>query len=104
MNQQAEGLQLPTECSHCGGDRLYVRRLSSWGGQGPYLLAGLGHFLHHAHFDVVVCANCGLTQFFAEPSARERLPCVEWSRLESPSHRSEDAQQVSCDPPKDNLP
>ena len=91
MSQPEEDPQLPTVCSRCGADGLYVRRLSSWGGQGPYLLAGLGHFLHHAHFDVVVCANCGLTQFFAEPSARKQLPNGDWTRLGSRSHSSEDA-------------
>ena len=92
MSQPEEDPQLPTSCSRCGADRLYVRRLSSWGGQGPYLLAGLGHLLHHAHFDVVVCAHCGLTQFFAEPSARKQLPHDFWRRLESRSDPSEHAE------------
>jgi predicted nucleic-acid-binding Zn-ribbon protein len=69
-------------CPHCGGKELYSRRLSSAGGQGPYLLQGLGSFLHYAHFDVIVCARCGLTRFFAEPEAREHLKTnSDWKRL-----------------------
>ncbi|MDP6635132.1 MAG: hypothetical protein QGG42_09555 [Phycisphaerae bacterium] len=72
---------LPTSCSGCGDGDLHVRRVSSAGGQGPYLLRGLGRLFHYAHFDVVVCAKCGLTHFFAEPPAREQLPHADWRRL-----------------------
>ena len=82
MSIPEEAPQLPTSCPHCSAATLHVRRICSWGGQGPYLLPGLGHFLHHAHFDVVVCSTCGLTQFFAEPSAREQLPHDEWTDLQ----------------------
>jgi predicted nucleic-acid-binding Zn-ribbon protein len=68
-----EPVTMPISCSHCGSNDLYTRRLSSAGSEGPYFLAGLGGFMHYAHFDVVVCAQCGLTLFFAEPSAREQL-------------------------------
>ena len=81
MNDSKANPGLPTSCSGCGAEDLHVRRLSSFGGQGPYLLKGLGYLFHYAHFDVVVCANCGLTQFFAEPSAREQLPHPDWKRL-----------------------
>lgn len=64
---------LPESCPHCQGGELYVRRISSGGGYAPYYLAGLGKFLHNAHFDVVVCADCGLTQFFAEPLAQRNV-------------------------------
>jgi predicted nucleic-acid-binding Zn-ribbon protein len=64
---------LPSVCPHCSGTELYKRRLGSGGGHGPYLLAGLGRLMHFAEFDVVVCANCGLTRFFAEPEARQNL-------------------------------
>ena len=86
---------MPTSCPHCGNDELYTRRLSSagdegGGGGGPYLLAGLGHFMHYAQFDVVVCARCGLTQFFAEPSAREKLESHKhWGALQTPSEGSD---------------
>ena len=65
--------ELPNTCPYCSGQALYVRRVSSAGGQGPYFLAGLGEFLHYAEFDVVVCADCGLTQFFAEPLAQRNV-------------------------------
>ena len=90
VSQSEEVPQLPTRCVHCGAESLYVRRLSS-AGHGSYLLAGLGHFFHYAQFDVVVCAKCGLTRFFAEPSARERLPNDHWARL---GRHPEDSQEV----------
>ncbi len=80
MNDPNGTAGLPTSCTRCGTDGLYTRRLSS-GSDSPYLLAGLGQLLHNAHFDVVVCANCGLTRFFAEPSARKQLPHKDWRRL-----------------------
>jgi hypothetical protein len=73
---------LPKDGPHCGGTELYVRRLPSDGEQGPYLLKGLGGFLHFADLDVVVCAGCGLTRFFAEPEARRRVrENQDWRRL-----------------------
>ena len=68
--KEVENLEIATDCPHCKGKELYTRRVSSAGGEGPYLLQGLGHFLHYADFDVVLCADCGLTRFFAEPDAR----------------------------------
>lgn len=69
-------------CPHCGGAQLYSRRIAAGSGEGPYLLPGLGSFLHYAQFDVVVCARCGLTQLFAEPDAREKLrSSADWKRL-----------------------
>jgi hypothetical protein len=47
-----------------------------------YPLQGLGSYLHYAEFDVVVCADCGLTRFFAEPAARENVRGnSEWKHL-----------------------
>jgi hypothetical protein len=70
----------PKACSHCGGTDLYTRRLSA-GGE-PYLLQGLGRFMHFAQFDVVVCARCGLTCLFAEPEACQNVKSSEaWKRL-----------------------
>ena len=69
------------QCPHCGGTELYTRRMSSFG-QYLYLLAGLGRFLHYAHMDVVVCADCGLMRLFAEPKARENVrSSKDWKRL-----------------------
>jgi predicted nucleic-acid-binding Zn-ribbon protein len=67
-------------CPHCAGTELYARRLTS--GSDPYLLKGLGRFLRLAEFDVVVCAGCGLTRFFAEPEARRNARSnAAWKRL-----------------------
>jgi hypothetical protein len=38
--------------------------------------------MHFAEFDVIVCADCGLTRFFAEPEARENVgSTTDWKRL-----------------------
>ena len=73
----------PTKnCPNCDGRNLFANRVSSAGGHGPRLLPGLGHFLHNADFDVVVCADCGLTRFFAEPSAYKKVAThPEWQRI-----------------------
>jgi len=40
----------------------------------PDYLAGLGkHWFQPAEFVVVVCRDCGLTRFYAEPEARKKL-------------------------------
>jgi predicted nucleic-acid-binding Zn-ribbon protein len=75
-------MSLPATCPHCNGASLYTQRLTSGGGHGPYFLKGLGSFLHMAEFDVVVCADCGLTQFFAEPDARKKVSVsTGWQRV-----------------------
>jgi hypothetical protein len=69
-------------CPNCGGANLYARRASPADIHGTSLLPGLGSFLHFAEVDVVVCADCGLTQLFAEPSAREKvLQNRDWRRI-----------------------
>jgi hypothetical protein len=61
---------------------LYRRRVPSGTADGPYLLAGLGSFLHYADFDAVVCADCGLTQLFAEAAACQNVRSnVGWQKL-----------------------
>jgi predicted nucleic-acid-binding Zn-ribbon protein len=83
---------LPESCPHCSGTELYVRRLSACGGGGgSYFLQGLGELLHYAHFDVVVCAQCGLTQFFAEPLAQRNVRNhPDWQRITEPDHQPPD--------------
>jgi predicted nucleic-acid-binding Zn-ribbon protein len=82
MNDDENTIALPASCPVCSGTELYVRRISSGGGGAPYYLAGLGKFLHTAEFDVVVCADCGLTQFFAEPLARKNVRNhPDWRRI-----------------------
>jgi hypothetical protein len=46
---------------------------SPGGGHAPTYLPGLGSFWRGAQVAVVVCRDCGLTQFFAEKAARDRL-------------------------------
>jgi hypothetical protein len=80
MSEQAS-ISPAKPCPHCAGTELYSRRRSAAGEQ-LYLLAGLGRFLHTAQMDVVVCVDCGLMRFFAEPKARENARTnKEWKRL-----------------------
>ena len=70
-------------CPECGRHNLYATTTRSGGGYGPMLLPKLGSFWQFfARFEVVVCGDCGLTRFYAEPSARAKLPTVKaWRRL-----------------------
>lgn len=69
-------------CPECGRPNLHQARVAAAGIHGPSFLPGLGGFLDFAKFRVVVCADCGLTRFYAEPSAREKLTASRhWSRL-----------------------
>ena len=63
----------PRACPGCGGQSLHQTTTASAGPYGPALLPGLGRFFHTAEFNVVVCADCGLTRFYAEPAARAKL-------------------------------
>jgi predicted nucleic-acid-binding Zn-ribbon protein len=61
-------------CPHCGGMTLYQSKdVGSGGSHGPDLLPGLGKFVFSAKFVVVVCRDCGLTRFYAQPEARAKL-------------------------------
>jgi predicted nucleic-acid-binding Zn-ribbon protein len=63
-----------TPCPNCGGRTLYQGpATSSGGGYAPDYLKGLGRFLSTARFVIVVCRDCGLTRFFAQPEARAKL-------------------------------
>ena len=65
-------------CPNCSGGTLYATTVEM-----PYLLPGLGDFFSHAHFQVVVCANCGLTRLFADEEAVAKLPeSKDWIRLD----------------------
>lgn len=69
-------------CPECGRSNLHQARVPAAGIHGPSFLPGLGGFLDFAKFRVVVCADCGLTRFYAEPSAREKLNgSRHWSRV-----------------------
>ena len=63
-----------TPCPECGGRTLFRGpATSSGGGHAPNYLPGLGQFLFSARFVLVVCRDCGLTRFFAQPEARAKL-------------------------------
>jgi predicted nucleic-acid-binding Zn-ribbon protein len=63
-----------TPCPECGSRTLYQGpATSSGGGHAPDYLPGLGKFVFSARFVVVVCRDCGLTRFFAQPEARAKL-------------------------------
>jgi len=69
-------------CPNCGSRTLYEGpQVRSGGGKAPVYLPSLGTFWRPAKFVIVVCRDCGLTRFFAEPEARARLS-------ESPKWRS----------------
>jgi hypothetical protein len=61
------------KCSECGSENLFFTMTRSGGPYGPAFLPGLGSFLTPAQFEVVICGDCGLTRFFAEPSALSKL-------------------------------
>jgi predicted nucleic-acid-binding Zn-ribbon protein len=71
------------QCPNCGGEDLYRNGpVSSGGGYGPVLLPDLGGWLHFAKMTIVVCADCGLTRFFADPEATGKLPKSDhWRKL-----------------------
>ena len=61
-------------CPDCGSTMLYQsRETGAAGGHGPDFLPGLGKIFSSAKFVLVVCRDCGLTRFFAQPEARSRL-------------------------------
>jgi predicted nucleic-acid-binding Zn-ribbon protein len=61
-------------CPDCGGRTLYRGpATSAGGGHAPNYLPGLGRFFSSAKFVLVVCRDCGLTRFYAQPEARAEL-------------------------------
>ena len=60
-------------CPECSSENLRVTFTKSGGPYGPLFLPGLGSFLAPAQFRVVLCGDCGLTRFFAEPTALAKL-------------------------------
>ena len=70
------------KCPECESQSLFTTITRSGGQHGPVLLPGLGGFLHYAKFRVVVCQDCGLTRFYAEPEALQKLPdASKWQRM-----------------------
>ena len=61
-------------CPECEGTRIYSHGgISSGGGYAPNYLPGLGGFFSSSKFTVRVCADCGLTRFYADPDARSKI-------------------------------
>jgi predicted nucleic-acid-binding Zn-ribbon protein len=69
-------------CPECGQKNLYSVVTGSGGGYGPMLLPKLSSGWTVAEFQVVVCADCGLTRFVADAEALNRLPSArKWRKL-----------------------
>lgn len=58
-------------CQNCGGTELYAKTVSANGDGGPALLP-LG-WLAFAAFEVVVCVNCGLTEWYVPQRLLEKV-------------------------------
>ena len=75
-------MTLPTQCPHCSGRELYTRTIVSAGGNGPFLLQGLGALFRNARFDAVLCSTCGHYTLFAEKAARKKVRAAKsWHRV-----------------------
>ena len=69
-------------CPECGGATYAHTSVYGGSGHGPYFLPGLGGFLRMARFKIVVCGDCGLMRFYAEPDAVAKLPqAKQWEHL-----------------------
>lgn len=70
-------------CPECGGNRIHSHGgISAGGGYAPNYLPGLGSFFSSGKFIVRVCADCGLTRFYASPEARAKLrDSKDWRRV-----------------------
>lgn len=70
-------------CPNCGGTNLYRSdEVGAGGGYAPNYLPGLGGFWTSGKFMLVLCADCGLTRFFAAAEARAKLAgSPKWQRL-----------------------
>lgn len=69
-------------CPECDGNRVYRQGgISAGGGYAPNYLAGLGSTWSAAKFTIAICADCGLTRYYASPEARAKLTKSEaWRR------------------------
>jgi hypothetical protein len=77
-------MKSPVPCPNCQSRNLYKSRLpqGAGGGHAPNYLVGLGKWYRAARFDIVICRDCGLTRFFAEEEALEKLQdSKNWVRL-----------------------
>ena len=77
-------MKSPVPCPNCQSRNLYKHRtpIAAGGGHAPNFLQGLGKWYRAGRFDIVVCRDCGLTRFFAEEEARQKLDdSSQWERL-----------------------
>ena len=73
-----------TTCPECGSrDQFHpLKPVHSGGGHAPSFLPGLGKWYQAAAFELVLCADCGLTRFYAAREAREKLRAsAKWRRV-----------------------
>ncbi len=71
-------------CPNCKGPNQYraEKPVSAGGGYAPNFLPRLGTFFASARFTMIVCADCGLTRFFADNAARMKLAeSRHWARV-----------------------
>ena len=71
-------------CPNCEGGNLFAHEkdVSAGGGYAPNYLPGLGGVFSAEKFRLVLCADCGLTRFFASKTARQKLRETEkWKRV-----------------------
>ena len=72
-------------CPDCNSANLYQYCKPVWaaGGYGPNLLPGLGSvFMGRAKFVPVMCADCGLTRYFATGEARAQVrKSASWQKM-----------------------
>jgi predicted nucleic-acid-binding Zn-ribbon protein len=74
---------IPRACPNCGSTERYTTKVSSGGGYAPNYLPQLNtRWWNQSNFHVVVCAKCGLTQYFVSEENRAKLPTSSaWTRL-----------------------
>lgn len=71
-------------CANCGGNELYrtTKPVSAGGGYAPNYLPGLGRWGNAEKVYVIVCRQCGLTQWFARHEALDKLAASDkWERI-----------------------
>ncbi len=63
-----------SRCPNCEGRRLYKsKEVSAGGGYAPNYLPGLGGAFSAEKFEIILCADCGLSRFFARRKATEKV-------------------------------
>jgi len=70
-------------CPECGSrDQYQTLKPVSAGGSDPNFLPDLGKWYESAKFELVVCADCGLTRYYAAREGREKLGrSKKWRRV-----------------------